>query len=147
MNRRSANHRLKVERAVLGGHQLAANLGDSASLLKVTALLESHLQTTSRIQSLIQEAVEIVFTHQEEVLNALGRVVLAVHIVDEAIRVGVVAVDEAGEVTIQRQHRINERLEVEVVVGSETAYAREFSDAGEDEAGAGDGVHISYGGG
>ena len=132
---------------MLGGHQLAANLGDSASLLKVTRLLESHLQTTSREQSLIQEAVELLGTHQQEVLNALGRVVLGIDIVDEAIRVGVVAVDEAGEVLLDGLHRRGEVDEVQVVVGSETAHAREFSDAGEDEAGAGDGVHISYGGG
>jgi hypothetical protein len=131
---------------VLGGHQLAANLGDSASLLKVTRLLESHLQTTSREQSLIQEAVELILTHQQEVLNALGRVVLGIDIVDEAIRVGVVAVDEAGEVLLDGLHRRLEVDEVQVVVGSETAHASKFSDGGEDEAGAGDGVHISYGG-
>ena len=108
---------------MLGGHQLAANLGDSASLLKVTRLLESHLQTTSREQSLIQEAVELILTHQEEVLNALGGVVLGIDIVDEAIRVGVVAVDEAGEVLLDGLHRRGEVDEVQVVVGSETAHA------------------------
>ena len=144
MNRRSALDSGQVERAVLGGHQLAANLGGAVSRLKVTTLLESHLQTTSREQSLIQEAVEFVLTHQQEVLNALRGVVRGIDIVDEAIRVGVVAVDEAGEVLLDGLHRRGEVDEVQVAVGSETADAAEFSDAGEDEAGAGDGVHIIY---
>ena len=132
---------------MLGGHQLAANLGGAVSRLKVTTLLESHLQTTSREQSLIQEAVELILTHQQEVLNALRGVVRGIDIVDEAIRVGVVAVDEAGEVLLDGLHRRLEVDEVQVAVGSETADAAKFSDGGEDEAGAGDGVHISYGGG